>query len=45
MASQGTVSGIDFTVDPPVVLVGSLRIPLAQVGQVNLGGTSTGQGS
>jgi flagellar basal-body rod modification protein FlgD len=45
MASRGTVNGIDFSVDPPVVLVGSLRIPLAQVGQVNLGGTSTGQGS
>jgi flagellar basal-body rod modification protein FlgD len=42
---QDTVDGVDFSVDPPVVLVGSLRIPLDQVREVHLGGAQAGQGS
>ena len=42
---QDTVDGIDFSSDPPVVLVGTLRIPLDQVREVHLGGAQAGQGS
>jgi len=45
LAVQDTVDGVDFSVDPPVVLVGSLRIPLDQVREVHLGGAQAGQGS
>jgi flagellar basal-body rod modification protein FlgD len=45
LAVQGTVDGVDFSVDPPVVLVGTLRIPLDQVREVHLGDAQAGQGS
>jgi len=36
LSIRDTVDGIDFSVDPPVLLVGGLRVPLDQVHEVRV---------
>src|SRR5581483_33479 len=42
LVTQGTVDGVDFSVEPPVLLVGTLRIPLNQVHDVHQASSSSG---
>jgi flagellar basal-body rod modification protein FlgD len=45
MTIRDTVDGVDFSVEPPVLLVGGLRIPLDEVHEVRVDERPAGDGS